>query len=188
MPVTVLFVAGFSALFTAFGVRPFVLAGRGDDLVLLAVNFLQSHVLNLFMHAGTGHYVGNMVPFLLFGVALTWLTTNAHVTALVLVTHVLGSLLVELTVGVHGIGTSLAVAGLIAATVVHTAALLLGKTASGLVRRVLGAAFALTVLLGFLWIAGVGTVLLQLSDFHVWGWLVGGVAETVWVLQGGRGR
>lgn len=180
LPVTVLAIVAFSAVFTVLGVRP-VVTPRPDGTVDTLVNLLQTHGANLFMHAGLEHFLVNAVGLVLFGGAFTLLTSNGHVAGVVAVTHFTGSLLVELTTGLVGIGTSLAVAGIIAATIVRTAALFLGRDSRRGLERLLAGLFAAGVVLLFAWTSLSGTFSLPISDYHFWGWLAGGTAEAVWV-------
>lgn len=180
LPVTVLAIVAFSAVFTVLGVRPVVTA-RPDGTLDTMLNLLQTHGANLFMHAGLDHFLVNALGLVLFGGAFTLLTSNGHVAGLVAVTHFFGSLLVELTTGLVGIGTSLAVAGIIAATIVRTAALILGRDSRSGLERLLAGLFASVVVLLFAWSSLSGTFSLPIADYHFWGWLAGGTAELVWV-------
>jgi hypothetical protein len=179
VPVTVFAVIGFSTLFTMSGTRPSLFAGP-------LLTELQIYVLNVFMHSGVGHFVGNMFLLVLFGGVLTLLTSNKHVLGIIFVSHVGGATLLRLTAGSIGIGSSLAVAGLVAATVVYSVGLVLGKTSEGVLEKFLGGAFTGLVLLGFGLLSVSGIMYLRLLDHHFGGWLFGALAETIWLVAGDR--
>lgn len=137
------------------------------------------YIGSLFFHSDWAHYRGNMYALLPFGVVLTWLTTNRHVLLVMVVSHVSASVLVMgafLTLGVpvFGVGSSLAVYGVIGATLIAAAGAL--RDTKGMSDTVVGVTLA--VLTAFYLV----TVLLHMG--HAFGLLFGAVLESFYVLGG----
>ncbi|MDZ7689019.1 MAG: rhomboid family intramembrane serine protease [Halobacteriales archaeon] len=138
-----------------------------------------AYVGSLFFHADWAHYRGNMLFFLPFGLVLTWLTTNRHVLLVMLVSHLLASVSVVvafLTLGVamFGVGSSLAVFGIMGATVVAAAGAL--RDRRGMSNSVVGYALVLVTVFYFL------NVFVHLG--HAFGLLFGALVESAYVLSG----
>ncbi|SDE81938.1 rhomboid family intramembrane serine protease [Halorientalis regularis] len=182
---TVLTAFGVAGVFTLAGIQLVRIPAFGvwGPLASL-VNLANAHVLSLFMHEGLCHYLGNMVLFLLFGGVLTALTSDECVLVVILAAHVPVSILFPILYSAHGVGASLAVAGLIAATFVRAAAVVTGCGDADAVRAILGGAIAVLALVlytrGFL----TGSFFcVRITDHHLGGWIAGGLAEALWLVR-----
>jgi membrane associated rhomboid family serine protease len=183
LPVTVLTVFVVAGIFTLAGIQLVRIPAFGTwgPLVSL-VNFASAHLLSLFMHGGLGHYPGNMALFLLFGGVLTVLAGDEHVLGVVLASHVPGSVSSPIRYSAYGVGTSLAVAGTIAATAVRAVAVLTGRVDADPMSAVLGGAIAAVALVLYAW--GLLTrsfFSVEMTDHHLGGWIAGGLAEVLWL-------
>ena len=141
-----------------------------------------NHVMNMFLHAGWGHFEGNMQLWLPFGVVLTWLTSNRHVFGVAVVSHVLTSM-VGLAIHRFGIGMSIAVFAVIAATLVRSTGYAfqnasmesLQTALAGLLVPVLGGLFLIVLVAGNT----------RVGHFaHFLGFLFGGAIEAMFVFTG----
>lgn len=181
LPATVLSVVAAAGAFTLVGIRPVVFPGGGP--AVLAWNFLNRHVLNMLMHQGLGHYVGNVFLFTLFGGALGAVSSDRHVFGVVLASHVLASTAHSLVADATGIGLSLAVAALVSATAVRFGAMVLGRTPLDSADRLVGVTFALFALAFYAGSSLRGTIYVEVFDHHVYGWMAGAVVEAAWCLR-----
>ena len=174
LPVTVVVFAVFTGWLHASSIGYFPNGYTVADLLRPA-----AYVGSLFFHADWAHYRGNMLFFLPFGLLLTWLTTNRHVLFVMLVSHLLASFFVAaayLTVGVamFGVGSSLAVFGIMGATVVAAAGAL--RDRKDISNRVVGYALALVTVFYLV------NVFVHLG--HAFGLLFGALLESAYVLGG----
>jgi membrane associated rhomboid family serine protease len=175
LPVTVV------AVVTLAGVRPILLSGAGPEV--LAWNALNRYVLSMFMHQGPGHFLGNAFLFVPFGGALTVVTSERHVAGVILSSHVLATVAHDAaTSGATGIGLSLVVAALVAATAVRVVALVAGEPSVDTTTRLVGGCFALFVLAGYALLALRGVAYVGVVDHHRYGWIAGALVETAWTL------
>jgi|GEM_PF-5112766 len=180
LPVTVLAIFCISLLATVARARPVMAAT--DSLLAVPLNLLPLYTLNMFMHGDLLHFLGNMFMFVCFGGALTVLTSNRHVLGVVLAAHVPASMWLHLGEGLVVIGSSLALAGVIAATTVRAVAIALGAVdRSDPIDTVLGGTFALAVLAVFGFLSLSGLYYLRIFDHHFGGWVFGGLAELAWL-------
>lgn len=137
------------------------------------------YVGSLFFHANWAHYQGNIAVLLPFGLLLTWLTNNRHVLFVMVVSHffavvfLMGSFLLVGEV-IFGVGSSLAVYGVMGASVLATAGYL--RDAKEWSNSVVGGALA------FLTFVYIVTVFLHLG--HAFGLLFGTVIESFYVFGG----
>ena len=152
LPVTVLTVFVVAGGFTLAGIQLVRIPAFGvwGPLVSL-VNFATAHVLSLFIHGSLSHYLGNMVLFLLFGGVLTVLSSDEHVLGIVLASHVPVSILFPILYSAYGVGTSLAVAGMIPATAVRAVAFVTGRVDADPIKAILGGAIAVIALVLYTW-------------------------------------
>jgi membrane associated rhomboid family serine protease len=111
-PVTVLAFAGAAGLLVATDTTFAAVFGDGRGGVL-------GHLLGMLFHRSADHYRGNMLVFVPFGVVLTALTSDRHVFALVVLTHLPASA-VYAAVGGGIVGSSIAAMGVASATLVRT--------------------------------------------------------------------
>ncbi|WP_424018960.1 hypothetical protein ACOZ4N_05685 [Halorientalis pallida] len=184
LPVTVLTVFVVAGVFTLAGIRLVRIPAFGVWAPLVSlVNFATAHVVSLFVHGGLSHYLGNMVLFLLFGGVLTALTSDEHVLGVILASHVPVSILFPILYSAYGVGTSLAVAGMIAATVVRAAAVVTGRVDADAVRAILGGAIAVLALALYTWgFLTESFFYVRITDHHLGGWIAGGLAEALWLV------
>lgn len=178
VPVTVIGVVALGGLFTLGGVRPVLLAGHPFATVW---NAFVAHGVSVFMHRDLWHFLTNAFMLVLFGGALTVLASNRHVLAVMLAAHVGGSVMHSATGGSPVIGSSLALAGVIAATVFRAAAVAAGLGQRGRVERLLGGWFAGVVIVAFAVLSVTGVYVLRIGDHHFGGWACGAVAELAWL-------
>jgi hypothetical protein len=186
VPVTVLSVVVFAGVFTALGVRPVEVVGGG--FLFEVSNFLQVHVLNMLMHRGAEHYFVNMLLLVLFGGVLTLLTTNGHTAFVMVAAHVSASVHLTATTGETAIGSSLAIAGVVVATFVRTAALPFVGGGMELGERLLVGVVAVVVVSLYAVTSVTGTLYLPVTDHHLGGWVFGALAEVAWMMWVGYRR
>lgn len=179
VPIAVLGIVCVSFLFTLIGARPRLAPGGSPAAFML--NATQTYVLNMFMHAGLLHFLANMFLLVLFGGALTMLSSNRHVLYVAFTSHVLASIWLDVGRGLLGIGSSLAVAGIIAATIVRAAAAVVGTGTDNPIDRLLGGTLALLVLSLFGLLSLTGMLYLPIFDHHFGGWVFGALAELGWL-------
>lgn len=135
------------------------------------------------MHEGLGHYLGNMALFLPFDGVLTALTSDEHVLGAIQATHVPVSILFPVLYSTYGVGSSLAVAGMIAATFVRAVAVVTGRVDADPVRAILGGAFAVIALTLYTWgFLTESFLYVRITDHHLGGWIAGALAETPWLV------
>lgn len=174
LPVTVVGFAVLTGWLRASGIEYYPEGHAVVDLFHPAV-----YVGSLFFHADWAHYQGNIAVFLPFGLLLTWLTNNRHVLFVIVVSHFFATVFLVgsfLTVGVamFGVGSSLAVYGIMGASVLATAGYL--RDTKGWSDSVVGVALAL---LTFVYIV---TVFVHLG--HAFGLLFGTITESFYVFGG----
>lgn len=183
LPVTVLAIFCLSLLATIVRARPAIVAH--DTPLAVLWNLLPLYTLNMFMHAHMLHFLGNMFMFVCFGGALTVLTSNRHVLGIALAAHVPTAIWLHLGRDIVVIGSSLALAGVIAATVVRSLALVVGAVdTDDPIDTVFGGTFALVVLSVFGLLSVAGVYYLRIFDHHFGGWVFGGLAEAAWIASG----
>lgn len=147
------------------------------------------HILNPFLylagmlfHESWAHFTGNLRWLLLFGVLLTWLTSNRHVFGVIVVAEFL-SQLISTAIGQPGIGLSGTVFALAAALLVRATGIAMGDASSDTLSAAITGVFT-PVAVGFLVVA----ILLggdsRIAHFsHFFGLLFGGAIEAVYVLS-----
>ncbi|MDZ7688484.1 MAG: rhomboid family intramembrane serine protease [Halobacteriales archaeon] len=77
------------------------------------------YMISLFLHEGWPEYIGSMYFFIPAGVALTYMTNNKNVLAVVVVSHVFAVFLSGVSLGLAFAGTIAAAYGLLAAAMVR---------------------------------------------------------------------
>ncbi|MFB6179483.1 MAG: rhomboid family intramembrane serine protease [Halorientalis sp.] len=139
-------------------------------------------LLNMFLHVAWWHFRGNMEAWIPFGIVLTWLTSNRHVFGVVVVSHLLASV-VGLLLGRFGIGMSVAVFALIAATLVRSVgAAFQNASMESLQAAIMGVLVPLVGALFFLALVGWHS---RIGHFlHFLGFLFGGAIEAMFVFGG----
>jgi hypothetical protein len=78
---------------------------------------------------------------------------------------------------------SLALAGIIAATVIRLLGLAAGKRTGSPVKVIFGGLFAVFVVGTFLLLSVTGVFFPRITDHHLAGWVAGAVLETAWLLR-----
>jgi len=121
LPVTVIGFAVLTGWLHASGIEYYPEGNCAVDIFHPAV-----YVGSLFFHANWAHYQGNIAVLLPFGLLLTWLTNNRHVLFVIVVSHFFAAVFLVVSflivgVAVFGVGSSLAVYGVMGASVLATA-------------------------------------------------------------------
>lgn len=173
LPVTVVGFAVLTGWLHASGIEYYPEGHAVVDIFHPAV-----YVGSLLFHSNWAHYQGNIAVLLPFGLVLTWLTNNRHVLFVIVVSHFFAAVFLVasfLTVGVamFGVGSSLAVYGVMGASALATAGYL--RDEKGWNSAVGGALALLT----FFYIV---TVFLHLG--HAFGLLFGTILESFYVFGG----
>jgi membrane associated rhomboid family serine protease len=173
LPVTVVGFAALTGWLHASGIEYYPEGHAVVDLFHPAV-----YVGSLFFHANWAHYQGNIAVLLPFGLLLTWLTNNRHVLFVIVVSHFFATVFLVgsfLTVGVamFGVGSSLAVYGVMGASVL---------AAAGYLRDTKGWNSVVGGALAFLTFVYIVTVFVHLG--HAFGLLFGTVIESFHVFGG----
>ena len=174
LPITVIAFAVFTGWLHASSVGYFP-----DGYSIVDLLHPMAYIGSLFFHEDWAHYRGNMLFFLPFGLLLTWLTSNRHVILVMLVSHLLASVFVviaylALGVAMFGVGSSLAVFGIMGATVIAAAGAL--RDRNNMSNKVVGYALALVAVFYIL------NVFIHLG--HAFGLMFGAFLESVYVLGG----
>ncbi|MFB6162688.1 MAG: rhomboid family intramembrane serine protease [Halococcoides sp.] len=177
VPITVAMVVGTSWLFLWGGVTDTALAVR-------PVTFLNPlwYAISMVVHDGWGHFAGNMVLFVPFGVVLTWLTSNRHVAVVIAVAHGLSNFVWVATVFGPAIGTSGAALGVMAAALVRSTGV--GLQHFSTETRFVAVVGLLAPLLAGLFVIAVAAGASPIAHFaHVFAFLFGGATEAMYVLS-----
>lgn len=145
------------------------------------------YIAGMFFHTDVLHYRFNMFLFVPFGILLTWLTSNRHVLGVMIVSHFLTRIArvgISLSLGIIsiGVGSSLAVFGIMAASLVRVTGVAMKDATEealqvslfGVLAIFMSGLFMVTVLAG-------GTVVDHLG--HALGFLFGGAVESMYVFK-----
>ncbi|MDY7082135.1 MAG: rhomboid family intramembrane serine protease [Halobacteria archaeon] len=183
VPFTVMIFAGITYVFITNGIGYETSPRIGIEVVFNPLLY----IAGLFFHADMGHYWGNMLLFVPFGILMTWLTSNRHVLGIILVSHFLATVTrvgIGLSIGIIsiGVGASLAVFGVMAATLVRATGIGLKNTPEQVLQAVVYLVLGLALLALFmLAIAAGNTVVDHLG--HALGFLFGGAVESMYVFR-----
>lgn len=145
------------------------------------------YVGGLFFHVDMGHYWGNMTLLVPVGVLLTWLTSNRHVAGVMLVSHLLARIVhvgIALSIGIItvGVGSSLAVFGVLAAALVRSIGVAFADLDSRVMQGVVYLALGIALLALFLLAVAAGSTVVDHLG-HALGFLFGGAVEAIYVFE-----
>ncbi|MDY6779393.1 MAG: rhomboid family intramembrane serine protease, partial [Halobacteria archaeon] len=179
-------VLGFAVLTYVFvknGIGYYVSPDVGMGAVLNPLLY----TLGIFFHAEMAHYWGNMLILVPLGVLLTWFTNNRHVLGVMFISHLLATLTrvaIYFSVGTIsiGVGSSLAVFGVIAATLVRTTGIGLRNTPDGVLRGTVYVLLGLSLLALLLVPVVVGNTVVDHLG-HALGFMFGGAIESLYVFR-----
>lgn len=141
-----------------------------------------AYVFNAVFHEDWTHFANNMRLWIPFGVVLTWLTSNRHLLVVALTAHVLASF-VSFAIGQVGVGLSVAVFGIAAATLVRSVAWAFTDSSMETLQAGLVGVFA-PLAVGFLLVSILAGGNTPIAHFgHFFGFLFGGAIEAIYVVS-----
>ena len=174
-PLSILSIAGLSWLLRTNGYEFHDVFTRSPDLWNVV-----AHLAAMVFHDGMAHLTSNLQLLVPFGILLTLLTRDEHVLVVVIVSQLLGSLLYVATMGGWGVGSSLALSAVFAATLVRAIGIGMQNASAAWLQTIVGGTLVPFNMTLFVVVLFSGPD--DIAHFaHFYGFLLGGAIEAIYV-------